>query len=110
LLWKALGENTLRFSGINYTIVRPGALLDGAGGQHALRVGQGDSFRDWQRPVADLPAIDRADLAAICSHALGRQALFARTFEVWREATASATDWNRLFAQLRPDSTAKLAR
>jgi uncharacterized protein YbjT (DUF2867 family) len=102
LLWKALGENTLRFSGLDYTIVRPGALLDGPGGER-LTVSQGDQFRDWERPRNEFPAIDRADLALVTVEALGRPPLRARTFEVTSERVRGAVDWDALFAGLKPD-------
>jgi formylglycine-generating enzyme required for sulfatase activity len=102
LLWKALGENSLRFSGLDYTIVRPGALLDGPGGA-SLSVSQGDAFRDWDRPRNELPAMDRADLALVTVEALGRPELRARTFEVTAGQTRGPVDWDRLFAGLKPD-------
>jgi uncharacterized protein YbjT (DUF2867 family) len=109
LLWKALGENTLRFSPLNYTIVRPGGLLDGPGGAR-LTVSQGDTFRDWSAPRGVRPAMDRADLAEVSVRALGRPELFGRTFEVTATADKGSVDWPRLFAGLKPDAAPQSMR
>jgi uncharacterized protein YbjT (DUF2867 family) len=102
LLWKGLGENALRFSGIDYTIVRPGGLRDGAGGERIV-ISQGDRFRDWYGPAENRPAIDRVDLAAVAVNALGRRELYGRTFEVAASRERASADWDRLFSGLTPD-------
>jgi uncharacterized protein YbjT (DUF2867 family) len=103
LLWKALGENSLRFSGLDYTIVRPGMLLNGPGGAR-LSVSQGDQFRDWEGPRERVPAMDRSDLALVMVKALGRPELRGRTFEVTAERAASGpVDWDALYRGLVPD-------
>jgi len=109
LLWKALGENSLRFSSLAYTIIRPGGLLDGEGGAR-VRVSQGDTFRDWQAPRGIRPAIDRRDLAEVAVRALGREELFGRTFEVTADADQGTRDWDRLFAGLKADAPSQSMR
>ncbi|GIL51341.1 hypothetical protein Vafri_7348 [Volvox africanus] len=59
---KLKGEAALRDSGIEHTIVRPGGLGSGLGGQCTFVAGQGD--------VMPLGNINRADLAAVCVEAL----------------------------------------
>ncbi|GIL75441.1 hypothetical protein Vretimale_8071 [Volvox reticuliferus] len=59
---KLKGEDALRNSGIDYTIVRPGGLGNGAGGQCTFVTGQGD--------LMPLGNINRADVAAVCVEAL----------------------------------------
>ena len=58
---KFRGEEALRASGLNYTVVRPGGLKDGPAGQKRLVIGQGDRSSG---------AVNRADVAAVCVAAL----------------------------------------
>lgn len=94
--WKLEGENALRRSGVPYTIVRPGALKDGPGGE-GLRVMQGDS-RDVVGQIA------RADVAALMVQALGRTEAMGKTLEVLGDTAAPLPDWERLFSALRADA------
>jgi len=96
LLWKSKGEDSLRASGLSYTIIRPGALVDEAGGMHALRVNQGDA-REFTG------SISREDVAELCVQALNQSALRNVTFEVVAGDGAPTTDWGKLFAGLRKD-------
>lgn len=109
LLWKSLGENSLRFSKLNYTIVRPGGLLDGPGGA-LLDVSQGDGFRDWHLPRGQRPAVDRMDLAAVTVEALGRKELFSRTFEVAAATDRGIVDWDQTFSGLKADLDIHITR
>ncbi|MFO1425737.1 MAG: SDR family oxidoreductase [Steroidobacteraceae bacterium] len=92
--WKFKGEQALRASGLDYTIVRPGQLLDGPGGVVRLRFGKGDVLRG---------PISRADLATVCVEALGRKAARRRTFEVAATPDAGANDFGALYGALAPD-------
>ena len=49
LIWKLKGEDYLRASGLAYTIVRPGLLLNEPGGQGDLVFEQGDQKASTQR-------------------------------------------------------------
>lgn len=95
LLWKGLGENALRFSGLNYTIVRPGGLIDEPGGQAAIRAGQGDTMEQGRIP--------RADVARVVVAALGRTDAARKTLEVISGAPGEAVDWESFFAPLVAD-------
>jgi uncharacterized protein YbjT (DUF2867 family) len=95
LLWKGLGENALRFSGLNYTIVRPGGLIDEPGGQAAIRAGQGDTMEQGRIP--------RADVAKVCVAALGRADASRKTLEIISGAPGQAVDWEAFFAPLAQD-------
>lgn len=97
LAWKFKGEQAVRASGVPYTIVRPGALTNEPGGQHQLKVMQGDSRGAGGR-------IARADLAAVCVNALGRRDAQRRTFELVASETTGPIDWNRVFAELVVDA------
>lgn len=95
LKWKLKGEDALRDSGVPYTIVRPGGLLNGTGGQAAIVFEQGDSGRGQS-------TITRADVATICVQALKYAEARNRTFEVSATAGPPPSDWRALFAALKP--------
>ncbi|MCC5794338.1 MAG: SDR family oxidoreductase [Chromatiales bacterium] len=95
LLWKALGENALRFSSLDYTIVRPGGLIDEPGGQAGIRAGQGDSM-----PQTMIP---RADVAAVCVNALGNPEAVNKTLEIVSDLTATGVNWSAFFSPLKAD-------
>jgi uncharacterized protein YbjT (DUF2867 family) len=84
-------EEHLRASGVPYTIVKPGGLIDEPGGQVAVRFAQGDSA---------LGRIPRADVATVAVAALGRKSALGRTFEVYSGTGAPVTDWEPHFAAL----------
>ena len=96
LKWKAQGEQALRDSGVPYTIVRPGGLINEPGGQVRIVAVQGD-------PPMDNARIPRADLAAVCVAALTSPAARNKTLEVFTEPGTPVTDWNAFFAALDPD-------
>jgi uncharacterized protein YbjT (DUF2867 family) len=94
LTWKLKGEDSLRASGISYTIIRPCALTEEAGGK-SLIFEQGDNIRG---------KISREDVAEICLQALQQPQACNVTFEVKQgEDRASSIEWQKLFAQLQPD-------
>lgn len=97
LEWKHKGEDVLRESGLDYTIVRPGGLTDEPGGEKALRVEQGDQLSG---------SISRDDLAEVCLRALDHSAAHHATFEVVEADGAPPSDWAALFEGLRPDAAA----
>lgn len=59
---KLKGEDLLRQSGANYTIIRPGGLTNGPGGKEELKIGQGDQGSPGR--------VSRADVAAVAIAAL----------------------------------------
>ncbi len=75
LSWKLKGEDAVRATGINYTIIRPGELTNEPGGRRGVRIMQGD-------PIGGEGSVSRSDVAAILVSALGRDDLYGRTFEV----------------------------
>ncbi len=95
LEWKLKGENVLRTSGLNYTILRPGELTDDPGGMTALRIGQGDHISGGQ--------ISRSDVAALCLTALDDITTFHTTFEMIAEPGDPPQDLRDLFAALKTD-------
>ncbi|MDH5254371.1 MAG: SDR family oxidoreductase [Gammaproteobacteria bacterium] len=96
LIWKLKGEDALRASGVPYTVVRPGGLTNGPGGDKDLVFEQGDT-------VSAQTTITRADVARICVQALKYPEARNRTFETSARAGAPVTDWRAKFAALKPD-------
>ncbi|HLP90441.1 MAG TPA: CIA30 family protein [Nostocaceae cyanobacterium] len=94
LTWKLKGEDYLRSSGISYTIIRPCALTEEAGGKELI-FEQGDNIRG---------KVSRDDVAKICVAALKQPQAKNVTFEVKEgENTVSSINWERLFSSLRRD-------
>ncbi|MEH1945828.1 MAG: CIA30 family protein [Nostoc sp.] len=94
LTWKLKGEDSLRESGIPYTIIRPCALTEDAGGKELI-FEQGDNIRG---------KISREDVAELCVQALKLGKASNVTFEVKQgENTVKYVDWQSLFSHLQPD-------
>jgi uncharacterized protein YbjT (DUF2867 family) len=91
--WKRKGEQALQQSGLHYTIIRPGGLIDKPGGS-TLIFSQGDQI---------LGTLSRADLAEICIQALSASLPCAVTFEVVEAEQKGRPDWTDLFAALMAD-------
>jgi uncharacterized protein YbjT (DUF2867 family) len=98
LIWKLKGEKYLRDSGIAYTIVRPGGLLNDQGGLTDIAFEQGD-----RAMTGGVMAITREDVATVCVEALGFPEARFRTFEIHSIPGAPVTDWKAKFASLKPD-------
>lgn len=96
LEWKLKGEEAVRATGINYTIVRPGALTNEPGGQRGVRIMQGD-------PREGEGSISRADVAAVLVSAIGREDLYGKTFEIVGDNGSARIEWASLYNHLRPD-------
>ena len=92
LTWKLKGEDCVRSSGIPYTIVRPCALTEEAGGK-ALMFDQGDNIRG---------KVSREDIAELCVQALDLPDACNVTFEVNEgENGKDAGDWEGLFSGVK---------
>lgn len=96
LVWKLKGEDALRASGVPYTVLRPGGLLDTVGGKTGVKVFQGDDLRNQGR-------IPRADVATVALAALGNKDARSKTFELVSDDKADSTDFAAMFAGLKPD-------
>jgi len=93
--WKLKGENVLRTSGLNYTIIRPGGLTDESGGKTAFRIEQGDTLGGGR--------ISRSDVAALCLAALDEISTYYTTFEVVAQEGAPPEKLSDLFTGLKTD-------
>ena len=94
LKWKFKGEEALRSSGVPYTVVRPGGLVNLPGNQDALIFAQGDTTGG---------IISREDVALICIAALQTPAAVNKTFETYSSKEAGTNNWPELFAALKSD-------
>jgi uncharacterized protein YbjT (DUF2867 family) len=72
---KRRGEERLRASGLGYTVVRPGPLVDEPGGYRAL------VFDQAERPDSRQP-VSAADVADVCLRALHEPAARNKTFDL----------------------------
>lgn len=97
LTWKLKGEDTLKASGVPYTIVRPGGLTEARGGEFLPTMMQGDDLSRQGR-------IARADVAAIAVAALDRPEAMNKTFEVIASDATGQPDWATLFGSLNADA------
>ena len=93
--WKLKGENSLRASGVTYTIVRPGGLADQPGGKSGIRALQGDKLEGGN--------ITRADVATVCVKALGDRHARNKTLEIIAGEPGAKVDWARFFKVLAAD-------
>jgi uncharacterized protein YbjT (DUF2867 family) len=94
LKWKFKGEEALRNSGVPYTIIRPGGLVNAAGGQKTVVFAQGDEGTG---------TIPRVDVARVCVAVLGSTDALNKTFEVNSGKSASEQSFDESFATLKVD-------
>lgn len=91
LIWKFKGEEALRASGVPYTIVRPGGLVNTPGGEFSVVFAQGDTTGG---------RISRQDVALICIAALQEKSAINKTFETYSSEEPGQNDWAALFGSL----------
>ena len=96
--WRLKGENYLRASGLSYTIVRPGGLVNEPAGKQGLRIEQGDHWRPLLRST-----LSRDDLALVLTESLRNPAARHTTFEVVNDPAALPGAWLEALPGLRPD-------
>ena len=100
LTWRRRAEDEIRASGVEYTIIRAGLLLNRPGGRHALVMSQA------ALPLSPPYRIARADVAETFVAALDHPRAARTTFEVvWGQGTRQA-DWTAQLGDLHPDATA----
>src|SRR5207247_2958690 len=98
LRWRGRVEDEIRTSGVDYTIIRAGFLLNSSGGRRAIDVSQ--------QPHALAPRyrIARADVAETFVQALNSPNTARTTFEVVWGRGRRAEQWDSLFRRLKPHS------
>jgi uncharacterized protein YbjT (DUF2867 family) len=106
LRWKRKSEQYLIDSGIDYTIIRAGGLLDQPGGKRELLVGKDDHL--LTEPPGGIPtSIPRADVAELVVQAILEPHARNKAFDVVSKPEADTTatvttDFARLFSQTTP--------
>jgi uncharacterized protein YbjT (DUF2867 family) len=97
LVWRGRLESSIRASGVDYTIIRTGFLLNAAGGQRAVVVGQGALPLLWRYRIA------RADVADAFVEALKHPRAARASFEIsWAEGPRREP-WAAMYNRLRAD-------
>jgi uncharacterized protein YbjT (DUF2867 family) len=97
LVWRRRVEDDIRASGLDYTIIRVGFLLDRPAGEHKIVVGQ-DAL-----PLSPRYRIARADVAEAFVEAMEHPRASRATFEIVWGKGAQREQWNSLFDRLEPD-------
>jgi uncharacterized protein YbjT (DUF2867 family) len=98
LRWRRRVEEEIRASGVDYTIVRAGFLLNKAGGTRAIELSQEDL------PLTPRYRIGRADVAETIIEAFKRPRASRMTFDaVWGRGSRREA-WDTLFTRLKPDA------
>uniref|UniRef100_A0A6U6NK62 NAD(P)-binding domain-containing protein n=1 Tax=Zooxanthella nutricula TaxID=1333877 RepID=A0A6U6NK62_9DINO len=98
LLWKRKAEKYLTESGLKYTIVHPGGLLNEPGGRRRLRVGVDDSLI-----AGEHRSIPREDVAEVLVQSLLHDEYANRSFDLVAEPEAAGpvdTDFASLLSPL----------
>ena len=102
LIWKRKAEQYLINSGLPYTIIRAGGLLDEPGGDRELWVGDDDHLLH-QPPDGVNPSIPRADVAELVVQAFRETTARNRAFDVISNPQGPVTrDFAALFARTTP--------
>ena len=103
LIWKRKAEQYLIDSGIDYTIIRAGGLLDKQGGVRQLLVGKDDTLSN--DPPNGIPtSIPRADVASVVVQALKQSNARNKAFDIISKPEDApdavvTTDFASLFEQ-----------
>lgn len=98
LRWRAWAEDEIRKSGVDYTIIRAGFLLNRPGGRRAIEMSQ------EAHPLAPRYRIARADVAETFLETLKRPSTSRTTFEVVWGRGSRREEWDLLFSRLKPDA------
>jgi uncharacterized protein YbjT (DUF2867 family) len=89
--WKRAGEDCLMRSGLNYTIIRPGALKNTSGDRRGLVLDRGDRL---------VGSLSRSDLAEACLQALRHPGSSRTVFELVENEHKGPPDWRALYSSL----------
>ena len=98
LMWKYFAEQYLKNSGVPYTIIHAGGLLDQPGNERELLVGRNDEFLE-----SATRAVPRADLAEVVVQALLCPEAIDKEFDLVSKAPGHGkptTDFTGLFDQV----------
>eukprot|EP00878_Enallax_costatus_P037485 GHUV01042346.1.p1 GENE.GHUV01042346.1~~GHUV01042346.1.p1 ORF type:complete len:137 (+),score=46.59 GHUV01042346.1:319-729(+) len=99
LQWKRKAEQYLIASGLDYTIIHPGGLIDEAGGLRQLILGIDDKL--LERNPRNIPRADVASLAVGC---IGLPEAMNKSFDVICAPAGEgspSSDWSAVLSQLQ---------
>ncbi|KAJ7299033.1 hypothetical protein O6H91_Y317600 [Diphasiastrum complanatum] len=97
-IWKRKAEQYLADSGVPYTIVRAGGLVDKDGGKRELIVGKDDELL-----ATDTKSVPRADVAEVTIQALLLEEAKDKAFDLASKPEGEGsptTDFKSLFSQV----------
>jgi len=97
LVWRRRVEDRIRSSGLDYTIIRVGFLLNRLGDKHAVNVSQG------ALPLTFRNRIARTDVAEAFVEAMQHPGASRATFEIVWGKGPRREGWSALFEKLKPD-------
>ncbi|KAH7428481.1 hypothetical protein KP509_09G003700 [Ceratopteris richardii] len=98
LVWKRHSEQYLVDSGVTYTLIRPGGLLDKEGGLRELLIGNNDELLATQTKT-----IPRADVAEVCVQAILHDEVKNKAFDLASKAEGEGSptlDFKSFFSQV----------
>ena len=98
LVWRQRAEDVIRASGLPYTIIRAGMLVNRPAGTHAIELTQ------RQLPLSPRYRIARADVAEAFAAALDHPRATRATFEVIWKRDGPPVSWPVLMERLEPDA------
>lgn len=98
LTWRWRAEEAIRASGVDYSILRAGFLMNRPAGWRALDITQ------EERPLSLSTRLARADLAQVFVAALRHPSASHATFEVVGTNGPPHSEWDALLRKLRPDN------
>ena len=96
--WKSLGEEYIRNSGIDFTIVRPGGLY-GDPGTQGIKFDQGDKI---------IGAIPRGDVASVLVESVYNPDAINKTFEIINDESLPVDVWKDEFKSLKTGEYGKI--
>ncbi|MCC5867386.1 MAG: SDR family oxidoreductase [Gammaproteobacteria bacterium] len=96
LYWKTRGENHLRASGLDYTIIGPGGLVNGPAARSGIRI---TSRADYRRGL-----IARADVARLATASLTAPSARNKSFAAVNDDELGPDHWIADLRALAPDA------
>ncbi|MFN7965927.1 MAG: SDR family oxidoreductase [Acidobacteriota bacterium] len=97
LVWRRRVEDDIRASGLEYTIVRTGVLLNREGGQRTIEITQ------QPLPLSIRYRIARIDVARVFVSAMQHPKAARATFEAVWGRRGDPESWSRLLDRVQPD-------
>ncbi|MFL2771538.1 MAG: NAD(P)H-binding protein [Rhodospirillaceae bacterium] len=94
-MWKWLGEDYIRDSELNYTIIRPGGLGDDEGGKVGIILAPAGTLKT--------SFIQRADVASVLVAALGQEDSYRKTIAIGQDKSVEKNNWRDDFSSIPLD-------